>query len=82
MAIAEVTMYRVICDRCGASAQDGDFYAWATKDSAIDEATGSDWLVNDDGHWCGDCTTWDEDADEEVPKPPLERGRGSPPATG
>lgn len=70
MAYEEVTMYRLICDRCGVSAQeDGDYYAWADKDSAQEEARDADWLFTEDGQFCDDCTTWDEDRDDRIPKP-------------
>ena len=69
MACEEVTMYRLVCDRCEVSAQeDGDCYAWADKDSAKAEAEDAGWLFTDDGEFCPDCTTWDEEQDERVPK--------------
>jgi hypothetical protein len=68
MAIIEVTMYRLVCDRCGKSAQDAsDYYAWADKDSAVNDAECDDWLLRDDGDWCQDCTVDDEERDERVP---------------
>ena len=69
MSVNEVTMYRVICDRCGESAQEGDYWAWESVESAISEASASDWLVNDDGHWCPDCTIWTDENDCEIPAP-------------
>jgi hypothetical protein len=66
MSVEEVTMYRVICDRCG-QADDSDYYAWMDDSQALDVARESEWLIRDDGQWCPGCTTWDEEADEEVP---------------
>ena len=52
--IEEVTMYRVLCDRedCGDSPQDGDYYAWAQRDIALQDAVDADWYVTDKGTLC------------------------------
>ena len=73
MSIREVTMYQIVCDGedCGANAQeDGDYYAWADDGQAEDEATSYDWITTDDRkHYCPECTTWDDERDDRVPKP-------------
>jgi len=73
MSIREVTMYRVVCDGkdCGACAQeDGDYYAWTDAGQAEGKAEDADWITTGDGkHYCPDCTTWDDDRDDRVPKP-------------
>ena len=67
MSLEQVPMYRVICDRCGTSAQeDGDYYAWADAEQA--EADADDWLLNDGGHWCPGCVIAGDDGDP-VPNP-------------
>ena len=45
--IKEVTMYRVLCDveNCDASPQDGDYWAWAQRDIALQDAVDADWYV-------------------------------------
>jgi hypothetical protein len=69
MALEQVPMWRVICDRCGANAQeDGEFAAWGNHGSAYDEATSHDWLVIEQGDWCPDCTLKDADG-ELIPNP-------------
>jgi len=68
VSLEQVPMWRVVCDRCGESAQQDEFYAWADHGSAIDEATGHDWLVNDKGEWCPDCTIEGPDG-EDIPNP-------------
>jgi len=78
MSIAEVIMFRVICDRCGVSAQEDEFYAWADKDQAISEAESGDWLIRDDGHWCLRCTIYDGDTDEYLPDPAPLQPTGAP----
>ena len=62
-------MYQVICNGCGASAQEGDYFAWAEPDQAEHEATESEWVATDDGrHWCTGCTV-QGDGGEMVPTP-------------
>lgn len=69
MTIREVTMYKVICDGCGADAEDGsDYYAWADAWQAQDIATDSEWIARGGKHWCGNCIVYDEERDEYVPK--------------
>lgn len=68
MSVEAVTMYRAVCDRCG-QGDDSEYYAWTDADQALDVARESEWLIRDDGQWCPHCTTWDEEADEEIPIP-------------
>ena len=67
--VEEVTMYRVVCDRCGKRDESDEYAAWADREQAIYSAEASEWLIRDNGHWCWDCTIWDEEADEDVPNP-------------
>ncbi len=69
MSARQVPMYRIICDRCGVSAQEGDFYAWADEDQARCEAEESDWLTNEQGDWCNRCVIYDEAKDDYIPNP-------------
>lgn len=57
--IEHVTMYRVICDECGASAQDGEYYAWLESGQAWDDADNADWVGGAAGprHYCRECVT-------------------------
>jgi hypothetical protein len=78
VTVQEVTMYRVVCNRCGYSAQDGsDYYAWIEPGQAVDDADGDDWLIRDDGHWCRDCVVFDDGLDAYIPKPAL-KPEGAP----
>lgn len=73
MSFTQVTMYRVMCDRCGVHADDaGDYFAWADKDQAITEAEEMLWLIRADGHWCPGCVTYDGEHDAYIPKPVKE----------
>lgn len=48
MAVAEVTMYRIVCDHegCTNSPQDGgEYYAYADQDAPLAEAEDADWYI-------------------------------------
>jgi len=66
MSIQQVPMFRVLCDRCGISAQEhSDYYAWAEVEGAEIEADSSDWVIEGDNHLCPDCTpTWRDDEED------------------
>lgn len=70
MTVETVPMYRVLCNACGKSDENDDYYAWADDETALLFASEAGWLLNDDGQWCKDCTTWDEESDERVPVSP------------
>ena len=59
MSIQPVTMYRVVCDDCGALADEGsDFCAWTDESSAEEVALAVDYTKTaTGGHRCSDCTT-------------------------
>ena len=67
--IREVTMYQVVCDRCGRScAETGGIMAWANQDSARIAAWKSGWLLVDHETYCHDCVEYDEETDKYKPK--------------
>jgi hypothetical protein len=82
MAIEEVTMYRMVCDTCGKSAQEGDYWAWAQPEGAIEEASESGWEffdVEPEHHYCPDCIEWDDELDGFKPtKPQASSTTGAP----
>lgn len=46
MSLATAPYFWLVCDRCGASSTEGgDYGAWATEDSAYEEASEVDWAV-------------------------------------
>lgn len=56
MALKEITMHTVICDRCGADAnEDGEFAAYTDPGHALDIATDSGWVEYLGKHYCEDC---------------------------
>lgn len=69
--IQEVTMYTVICDRCGEDAgASSDHCAWNDPDAAVDMALDTDeWHKIDGKHYCHNCVQWNEDESELIPKP-------------
>ena len=64
--IKEVTMYSVVCDRCGK--------AFVVLGLGLDEGTAkeqameSEWAEIGDKHYCPDCYEIDDKLDEYVPK--------------
>ena len=64
-----VTMYSVVCDRCGKTFREGDTtITGADKKSAIGYALESGWVEIGDKHYCPDCFKFDDELDEYVPK--------------
>ena len=51
--IKPITMYNVICDRCGRILEDGAF--WDDESSAIAYAINSRWTEISGKHYCPDC---------------------------
>ncbi len=60
--IKEMTMYTAVCDECGQQLNVGDeIIAWNDKGYAEDIAMDSDWVTDNDKHYCPDCYYYDED---------------------
>lgn len=64
MSIKEQTFYAVECDMCGkicaSEAIDGHEY-WNDLSWAEQCATDSDWVKQDDMHYCPDCYIYDDE---------------------
>ena len=65
-----VTMYSVVCDRCGKQFVDefNGIVAWLDEGTAKEQAMESEWSEIGDKHYCTDCYEFDEELDEYVPK--------------
>lgn len=68
--IKPVTMYSVVCDRCGKTFFDefNGIVAWLDEGTAKEQAMESEWAEIGDKHYCPDCYEFDEKLDEYVPK--------------
>lgn len=67
--IKPVTMYSVVCDRCGKSyGEDEGIAAWTDICSARYQALESEWIEIGDKHYCPDCYEFDDELDKYVPK--------------
>lgn len=68
--IKTVTMYSVVCDRCGKPFIDefNGIVAWLDEGTAKEQAMESEWAEIGDKHYCPDCYEFDEKLDEYVPK--------------
>lgn len=67
--IKEVTMYTVICDRCGKDACEGQEYScWEDEFAAREMCCHDDWHEINDKDYCPACVTWNADESELIPK--------------
>jgi len=54
-------MFTVICDNCKiSSGADQEINCWSDDDDAVTDAMESEW-VQDGGHYCPDCVSYDDD---------------------
>lgn len=67
--IREVTMYQVVCDRCGKICDEiGGIKEWANREYAQIAAFESGWLLINHETYCPDCVEYDEQTHEYKPK--------------
>lgn len=67
--IKEVTMYSVVCDRCGKTyGVDDGIDCWVDICTAREQAMESEWIEIGEKHYCPDCYEFNEELDEYVPK--------------
>lgn len=60
--IKEITIYTVVCDGCGKDVNEhADYSGWDNKDFTESIAKESDWIKEDDNHFCPDCYEYDDD---------------------
>lgn len=57
--IKQVTMFRLLCDNCGADVNEGQEYScWNDKDYAKDVAMQANWIKEGDKHYCPKCFSY------------------------
>ena len=57
----EVKMYTIVCDNCKNDAgSESDYSCWNDENAAEDVAIESDWLKDDNKHYCPDCYDYDQ----------------------
>lgn len=68
--IKPVTMYSVVCDRCGRTfiEEFNGIVAWLDEGTAKEQAMESEWAEIGDKQYCPDCYEFDDELDEYVPK--------------
>ena len=66
--IKTLTMYSVVCDRCGKIFETDGCISWTDKQSSIYYALASEWKEIGDNHYCPDCYEFNDELDEYVPK--------------
>ena len=64
-----VTMYSVVCDRCGKAFIDefNGIVAWLDKETAKEQAMESEWIEIGDKQYCPNCYEFNKKLDEYVP---------------
>jgi len=58
--IKKVTMYSVVCDRCGKVFSADDIVAWSDEYAANEQAIKSGWLERKVKHYCSNCCGYEE----------------------
>lgn len=68
----EITMFTILCDRCGKDAcSKTDYSCWDSPES-VKECACDGWLHASDGKdYCESCLEWNEDESELVVKGPA-----------
>ena len=68
--IKPITMYSVVCDRCGKPFIDefNGIVAWLDEGTAKEQAMESEWVEIGDKHYCPDCYEFDDNSEKYVPK--------------
>lgn len=66
--IKPVTMYSVVCDRCGKTFEADGNIAWTDPPSARFYALESEWVEIGDKHYCPNCYEFDDELYKYVPK--------------
>jgi hypothetical protein len=65
----EITMLKLICDRCGKDAGVGGVYScWECKEGFDDMFDENGWLSIDGKHYCPKCWEYDDNDNERVVK--------------
>lgn len=66
--IKPVTMYSVVCDRCGKTFEADGNIAWTDPPSARFYALESEWIEIGCKHYCPECYEYNDKLDKYVPK--------------
>lgn len=67
--IKQVTMYSMVCDRCGKTLFYDDYVsAWPDECSVNGVAQDCEWKNIDGKDYCPDCYEYDEEIDDYVPQ--------------
>lgn len=63
--IKQVTMYSVVCDRCGKPFIDefNGIVAWLDEGTAKEQAMENEWVEIGDKHYCPDCYEFDDNSE-------------------
>jgi hypothetical protein len=60
--IKEITMYSILCNKCGKDVCEEDEYSgWNDQGYVNDIAMENGWHIDEDAHYCPDCYEYDEE---------------------
>jgi hypothetical protein len=66
----EMTLFTIVCDRCGKDALANEDFSCLFELSDVREIAGdSGWINIIDNDYCNNCWQWDESEDNQIPKP-------------
>jgi len=68
MIITEI-FYAVKCNRCDEVCDDTEHSFWVDENTAIENATDSEWIEQKGKHYCPNCCEFNEETEEQTPKP-------------
>ena len=69
MSVREVTMYTIVCDRCGCDACHGDDELYEEPSLARAYYGCEGWGEIGGNDYCPECLMWNDDETELIPKP-------------
>jgi len=66
MSIITEVFYGIKCNRCGEICDDGEHSFWNDESGADENAMNSDWLSENNKHYCPNCFEYDEESDKNI----------------
>ena len=73
--IRPITIYTVICDRCGKDVnQDEEYLGWKDSGYAVECAVDSyEWIELNGKHYCDDCWEWNDEDEVTITSPTSDK---------
>lgn len=68
MIVSEI-FYGVKCNRCKEQFEDGEHSFWSDEDSALENATESEWIEEKGKHYCPNCYDYNDEFETQSIRP-------------